>query len=183
MKNTLLLIMVALLLATLCSMASAELTGKAGKYTVTVNSTPTSLVAGDNNLTITVKDGGKPVEGGGVSIHADMTSMSMPADFKAKPGKEPGEYTSTVTLGMEGEWKITIKVQQMDGMTMDGDGQADFTVNAVKSKETVPPPYTPPPGIPIQPTPDYTPYIVGGAVFLLIIVIIGFVLGKKGNNK
>ena len=77
-----------------------------------------------------------------------MPAMPMPSEFKTKPGKEPGEYVCLAYFGMEGEWKLIIKVQQMEGTTMDGDGQVDFTINAdLMTKAVVPPPRpAPPPG-------------------------------------
>ncbi|MEI7832001.1 MAG: FixH family protein [bacterium] len=179
MKQPLILLMITLLISTMCTATYADMTGKAGKYSIELKNTPAQTVVGDNNFTIMVKDGEKPLVGGMVNIHADMPAMSMPSDFTTTPGKIPGEYIGRTFLSMEGEWKITIKVQQMDGMSMDGDGQFDFTVKAVKMKEAIPPPVS----APVQPAPNNTPYIVGGAILLLIIVIIGFTLGKKGNNK
>ena len=63
MIQKLLALMIALLLVSLGTAAFAQQTGKAGKYTVTLVSVPTPIVAGDNNFTITVKDGEKPLVG------------------------------------------------------------------------------------------------------------------------
>ncbi len=181
MKFSILVLMVALMLIVIGTSAFAAVqTGKAGKYTVTFMTTPDPPVAADNVFTITVKDGDKPLVGGVVGIRADMPAMPMPSVYKTKPGTKPGEYIcQQAYLGMEDAWIITIKVQQMEGMTMEGDGQVDFPIMAKLLTEAVPPPPRPNPVPPA--TTNYTLYIAGGAVLLLIIVILGFVLIKKSQ--
>lgn len=182
MKSSILTLMIAIMLLAIGTAAFGVVqTGKAGKYTVTFMTTPDPPVAADNVFTINVKDGDKPLVGGVVNIHADMPAMKMPSEYKTKPGTNPGEYICPQAyLGMEDAWIITIKVQQMEGMAMDGDGQVDFPIMAKLLTEAVKPPL---PAKPVAPASNNMPYIIGGAVLLLIIVIIGFALGKKGTNK
>ncbi len=107
-------------------------TAKAGKFTVELSSQPSPPSVGENLLIINIKDGDKPVTGAGVDVHIDMTTMPMPADAKAAPGRKDGEYGATVNLSMAGQWKVEITIQQMAGMKMDGDGGAQFIIDTGK---------------------------------------------------
>ena len=122
----------AVLLSTSLAFAEKPVTARAGKYTVELSSQPSPPVVGENLLVITVKDGGKPVTGAGVDVHIDMTSMPMPADAKATPGRNAGEYGATVNFSMAGVWKVDVTIQQMAGMKMDGDGTAQFLIDTGK---------------------------------------------------
>ncbi len=105
---------------------------KAGKYTVGLSAQPAIPTVGENLLIIDVKDGDKPLTGAGVDVHIDMTTMPMPADAKAAPGRKDGEYGATVNFSMAGQWKVDVTVQQMPGMKMDGDGTAQFIIETGK---------------------------------------------------
>ena len=123
-----------LLLGTL---AHAAVTARAGKYTVAITAQPAVPASGDNLFVLTVTDGGQPLTGAAVAVHADMTSMSMPVDAVAAPGRTPGEYGATVPLAMAGAWTLDVAVHQMAGMTMDGDGTAHFLVKTGSGITTV----------------------------------------------
>jgi HlyD family secretion protein len=107
-------------------------TAKAGKYSVELSTQPAIPSVGENLLIINIKDGDKPLTGADVDVHIDMTTMPMPADAKATPGRKDGEYGATVNLSMAGQWKVDISIQQMAGMKMDGDGTAQFIIETGK---------------------------------------------------
>ena len=131
MRYSWLFLSVIILVTTSLAFSAVPVTARAGNYTVELSSQSPPVV-GENLLVITVKDGGKPLAGAGVDVHLDMTSMPMPADVKASPGRKDGEYGATVNLSMAGTWKVEVAVQQMAGMKMDGDGVAHFLVEPGK---------------------------------------------------
>lgn len=132
MRRYLLLFIPALLLIASTAFAAPTVTARAGKLTVDVISQPNPPTVGENLLIFTVKDGDKPLSGAGVDVHIDMTSMSMPADIKAAPGSNPGEYGASVNFSMAGTWKVDVAIQQMAGMAMSGDGTAHFLIETGK---------------------------------------------------
>ncbi|MEI7832000.1 MAG: efflux RND transporter periplasmic adaptor subunit [bacterium] len=113
--------------------ATAQTVANAGKYRISVATRPTLPAQGENQFIISVMDGSKPLTGAAVTIHIDMATMPMPADFTATPGANPGEYIARVFFSMAGEWKVDITVAQMAGMKMDGDGTARLMVATGKS--------------------------------------------------
>ena len=77
------------------------------KITATTASAPK---AGDNSLTISIIDAqGKPVTGAAVTTSVAMTSMDMGTAHPAVKDIENGHYTATVTFGMAGPWRVTVK--------------------------------------------------------------------------
>ncbi|MHB9133345.1 MAG: efflux RND transporter periplasmic adaptor subunit [Armatimonadota bacterium] len=132
MKRFTVYFVLALLLMAGAAFAEGSATARAGKFTVEVTSQPSPPIDGTNLFIITVKDGSKPLSGAGVSVHADMTTMPMPVDATATPGRNEGEYGATLNLGMKGAWKLDVAVQQMAGMKMDGDGTAHFLIETGK---------------------------------------------------
>jgi len=170
MKLVIFFILVWSMLLPLAVIADAQQTQMAGKYTVTLTSSPNPTVAGDNVFRIVVKDNQQPLVGGTVSIHVDMPAMSMPSDFSTTPGQVPGEYIGKVYLGMSGEWKATISVQRMPDMTMDGDGQTDYLLNAVRLSTVA-----------LPATMSHT-RLPGKSPFMLLVVIggLGFLCGSLG---
>ncbi len=132
MRHLWVLLVTAVLLSTSLAFAAGSVTTRAGKYTVELSSRPSPPTVGENLLVITIRDGEKPLTGAGVDVHIDMTSMPMPADAKATPGRNDGEYGATVNFSMAGAWKVDVSVQQMAGMKMDGDGTAHFLVETGK---------------------------------------------------
>jgi RND family efflux transporter MFP subunit len=129
--KTLPLLLIILLVAAGLTMA-APVTAKAGKFTVELVSNPSPPTVGENLLVLAIKDGDKPLAGADVDVHIDMTTMPMPADAKATPGREDGQYGATVNFSMAGPWKVDVAVAQMTGMKMDGDGTAHFLVETGK---------------------------------------------------
>jgi hypothetical protein len=65
------------------------------------------------DCTVKLQKAGKPVEGVGITIGADMPSMPMAHNIKpvaAKPGTVPGEYHAKLDLDMAGEWAIKLRL-------------------------------------------------------------------------
>jgi len=133
MRHALLIAVVVVALAATEAAAAQASSAPAGKFMVILATQPSPPVAGANQFVMAITDGGKPVSGAGVSVHIDMTAMAMPADFAATPGSVPGQYVADVNLSMAGEWKVTVAVRQMPGMTMAGDGEARFTIETGKA--------------------------------------------------
>jgi hypothetical protein len=177
MKQALVILLA--LLPLLALVADAQQPAMAGKYAITLTSAPNPTVAGDNVFTILVKDGATPLVGGVVTIRADMPGMSMPSDFTTTPGTAPGEYIGKVYLGMVGQWKITVKVQQKAAVVMDGDGQTDYMVTATRITTVTMPPL---PRQPVQQSriSNALWYILGGLPVLLLILL---VVGKRQFGK
>lgn len=166
MRYLWLLLLTTIVFSTGMAYAAAPVIAKAGKYSVTLSSQPSPAVVGENLMIITVKDGEKPVTGAGVDVHIDMTSMPMPADAKATPGRTDGEYGATVNLSMAGSWKIDIAVQQMAGMKMAGDGTAHFLIQTGK-------------GITAQSAGFTIPWFTIFAVLLLLAVILTLLFYRR----
>ena len=56
---------------------------------------------------------GKPIEGAKLTVGADMPSMPMAHNVRpvaAKPGSEPGMYTTRLQLEMHGEWALQLRL-------------------------------------------------------------------------
>lgn len=169
-----LLIITTILLALVASSAmAAPQTAKAGKYSVALSTQPAQPIVGENQITLTVKDGEQPLKNADVSLHIDMVGMSMPADVKATPGSEDGQYVATVNLSMEGQWELTAAVNAMAGMTMDGDGTATFTVTAQQAADgSASAPAMPTSNQPAAPAALPWPLIISVVVVVGIIVVV-----------
>ncbi|MHB9026109.1 MAG: FixH family protein [Armatimonadota bacterium] len=177
MRTILITLFIASLLVTGAAFADGAMSGNAGKYTVILDTQPSPVKIGDNTLVITVKDGDKPLSGADVNVHLDMATMSMPADVTAIPEKTAGDYQAKANLGMAGDWKVTVNVQQMAGMTMDGDGKADFTLTVGSESATATAP---------SPTPVSSP-AAGNIPWLWIgigvLVLVGIIIALRPRGK
>jgi len=169
------MMMAGLLLLSGLAFAAGPLTGHAGKFTVELTCPPAPLKVGENQLSIVVKDGGKPLTGAAVDVHLDMVEMPMPADIKTTPGAKGGEYLAKANLGMAGKWKVTVSVRQMADMTMDGDGKADFELMVGKVAQNTDsqtaPVSTPPPASPGYSKPRWE-WLGAGLLIILVAIII-----------
>ena len=90
-----------------------EVTKKAGDYTVVVTIDKNPPTTGDNNLSVSVKDGaGADVADAKVSIEYSMPAMpGMPAMFYKAEAQPKGEkYIAMLNISMKGPWQITIKI-------------------------------------------------------------------------
>lgn len=184
------IVIVTLLIALCASMAFAAQTKpvKAGKYTVEFAIQPTPPTVGKDQITITVKDGEKPLTGAEVSLHLDMVGMSMPLDAKTTPGTQDGQYVATVDLTMAGAWTLDVNVQAMAGMAMDGDGKASFTINVehAAASTTATPVAPGTPTAPAEPasTSLFWPIIIAALAVIGIIIIIVIVKSRaKGSSS
>ncbi len=135
MRRVLIAVAALLLVAGTRAFAAGAASTPAGRFAVELTTRPSPPAVGSNQFLITVKDAGKPLSGAGVSVHVDMTSMPMPADFQATPAPSAGQYVATVTLSMAGKWRVAVAVQQMAGMSMAGDGTAHFLLETGKGLE------------------------------------------------
>ncbi len=71
------------------------------------------------DCTITLRRGGKPLDGVQITVGADMPSMPMAHSVrpaKARPGTKPGEYRTRLDLEMLGEWAVKLR---LDGPVRD----------------------------------------------------------------
>jgi mono/diheme cytochrome c family protein len=80
-----------------------------GWATITLKDFPEYTVAGTPlNLTFTIRQHGQtPLSGLHPALHA-TTTAGLNAKSQARPGKDPGEYSATITLPQPGEWTIDI---------------------------------------------------------------------------
>lgn len=62
---------------------------------------------------LTLSRDGKPLEGAGVVVGADMPSMPLAHSVRAvtaTPGGAPGEYRFQLALEMRGEWAVKLRL-------------------------------------------------------------------------
>lgn len=105
-----------------------EVTKKAGDYTVIVTIDKNPPTTGDNNLSVSVKDGaGADVADATVSVEYSMPPMSgmPPMNYKTNAALAGKQYKTKVNFSMSGSWNIAVKVVR-GGKT----AQAKFTVDA-----------------------------------------------------
>ena len=93
-------------------------TGRPGSLKISLSTIPLTPRAGETQLRIQVKDtAGAPVQDAKVEVTAGMVGMPGP-NVAARPGKEPGTYEATVSLGMAGAWTVEVRATSpRDGMT------------------------------------------------------------------
>jgi type 1 fimbria pilin len=113
MKKLVVFTMVLLLLAGAAYAKGYEVQKKAGQYDVTVTFDRNPPIAGDNGVSIVVKDAtGKPVKDAQVKVEYTMPAMSgMPAmNYKADAVLQGDEYKTSMGLSMSGSWGIAVKI-------------------------------------------------------------------------
>lgn len=113
MKKLLLLTVVLLLTAGIAYAKDYEVQKKAGEYNVTVRMDKNPPAAGDNNVTVSVKDAsGKDVTDAQVKIDYSMPAMpGMPAmNYKTGTKLKGTEYRAVMNLSMPGSWNIAVKI-------------------------------------------------------------------------
>lgn len=126
LRLTALLAVVALSVLASCQQRDdlAEVAGKknmqaVGALGISVTNTPAAPHAGDNSLTIVVRDAnGKPVRGAALDAMVSMPAMGamprMESRGKVKEVK-PGVYRAEYGLAMNGEWDVNVRVRPKDG--------------------------------------------------------------------
>lgn len=110
---------VLVLLATACwgCAKGYEITKPAGEYNVTITLDKNPPVAGENQMTITVKDAlSKVVTDAIVKVEYTMPAMpGMPAmHYTAEPMVQGSAYHTTLNLSASGAWNIAIKITRQD---------------------------------------------------------------------
>ena len=105
-----------------------EITKPAGEYNVTITLDKNPPVAGENQLTIMIKDAsGKGVNDAAVSVEYTMPAMpGMPAmNYTTEPKVRGATYHTILNLSMPGSWGIALKITRHDKTEM-----VNFNVDA-----------------------------------------------------
>lgn len=113
MKKIAAVTMALLLIAGIAYAKNYEVKKKAGDYDVVAAIDKNPPVAGDNILTIAVKDAsGKAVTDAKVRVEYSMPAMpGMPAmNYKADATLTGSEYKTTLNLSMSGAWNVAVKI-------------------------------------------------------------------------
>ena len=128
MKRVMLAAMMVLLIAGTAVAKNYEVTKKAGDYNVVVSIDKNPPTTGDNNISVSVKDGaGADVTDAKVVVEYSMPAMpGMPAmNYKTNAEWTGKEYKSKVNFSMSGSWNMAIKIIRAGKTT-----QVKFTVDA-----------------------------------------------------
>lgn len=94
-----------------------EITKPAGEYNVSITLDKNPPVAGDNQMTIMIKDAsGKAITDATINVEYTMPAMpGMPAmDYTAEPMVRGTAYHTTLNLSMSGAWNIAVKITRHD---------------------------------------------------------------------
>lgn len=128
MKKLALLLLVLLLAAGVAFAKGYEVNKKAGDYDVALTIDRNPPVAGDNQVTIVVKDAaGKVVKDALVKLDYSMPAMPgmPPMNYKTDAAAKGDGYQATMGLSMAGPWNIVVKITR-EGKT----ASMKFTVDA-----------------------------------------------------
>jgi len=128
MKRVVLAVMLVLFVAGTAAAKDYEVTKKAGDYNVVVKIDRNPPTTGNNNLSVSVKDGaGADVTDAKVSVEYSMPAMpGMPAmNYSTKAELAAKEYKAKVNFSMSGSWNMVIKLIRADKTV-----QVKFTVDA-----------------------------------------------------
>jgi len=113
MKKAAVVILVLVMAASVAYAKGYEVQKKAGEYDVTVTFDRNPPIAGDNGVSIAVKDAtGKIVKDAQVKVEYSMPAMmGMPAmNYKADAVLQGDEYKTSLGLSMSGSWGIAVKI-------------------------------------------------------------------------
>ncbi len=105
--------MVLILIAGIAYAKNYEVKKKAGDYDVVATLDNNPPVAGDNLLTVAIKDAsGKAVTDAKVKVDYSMPAMpGMPAmNYKADAKLDGSQYKATMNLSMSGGWNVAVKI-------------------------------------------------------------------------
>ena len=94
-----------------------EITKPVGEYNVTITLDKNPPVAGENQMTIMLKDSSdKAVTDATVKVEYTMPAMpGMPAmHYTAEPMVRGTAYHTTLNLSMSGAWNIAVKITRHD---------------------------------------------------------------------
>ena len=92
-----------------------EVTKTVDDYTVKVEIDKNPPILGDNNLSLTIKDGsGKNITDAKVKVGYSMPAMpGMPAmSYKADAALQGNEYKAKVNFSMAGSWNVEVQITQ-----------------------------------------------------------------------
>jgi hypothetical protein len=127
MKKFVVTMMAVLLAAGAAWAKDFEMTKKAGDYSVVVKIDRNPPIAGDNNLSLAVKDGmGMEIKDAKVSVEYSMAAMpGMPAaKYKTDTELKGSEYKAKLNFPMAGGWSMVVRITRGDKTT-----QAKFNVD------------------------------------------------------
>ena len=113
MKKTIVFTVILLLVTGIALAKDYEVKKKAGQFDVVMRIDKNPPVAGDNNVSIEIKDSsGKPVTDATVKVDYGMSAMpGMPAmNYKADAVLKGSEYKAVMNLSMSGPWNIAVKI-------------------------------------------------------------------------
>lgn len=98
-----------------------EITKSAGEYNVSITLDKNPPVAGDNQMTIMIKDAsGKAITDAAINVEYTMPAMpGMPAmNYTTQPTLKGNTYQATLNLSMPGAWDIAVKITRNDKTEM-----------------------------------------------------------------
>ena len=107
--------MIFLLIAGMAYAKDYVVTKKAGQYDVEVKMDKNPPVAGDNNISIEIKDAsGKYVTDAKVRVEYSMPAMpGMPAmNYKEDATASGNTYKAEMNLSMAGSWNVAVKIKK-----------------------------------------------------------------------
>ena len=113
MKKYAIVALVMILVAGVAYAKGYEVKKKAGEYDVMVTIDRNPPVAGDNDVSIAVKDAaGKIVKDAKVVVESSMPAMpGMPAmNYKSEAVLKGEEYKAVMNLPMGGSWNVAVKI-------------------------------------------------------------------------
>lgn len=113
MKKLVAVVMVVMLAAGAAYAKGYEVQKKAGEYDVLVTIDRNPPIAGDNAVSVLVKDAaGKIVTDAAVKVEYSMPAMpGMPAmNYKTNAVLKGNEYQAIMGLSMSGSWNIAVKI-------------------------------------------------------------------------
>jgi uncharacterized GH25 family protein len=119
MKKTMVFAAVLLLVAGIAFAKDFEVKKKAGQFDVVVSIDKNPPVAGDNNISIDIRDSsGKPVTDAKVGVDYSMPAMPGMAamNYKTDTTLSGNTYRAVMNLSMSGSWHIAVKIKK-DGKT------------------------------------------------------------------
>jgi hypothetical protein len=117
MKKSIFLLLGFVLLVGTAWAKNYEVTKKVDDYTVQVVIDKNPPILGDNNLSITIKDGsGKNVTDAKVKVDYGMPAMpGMPAmNYKTDATLKGTEYKAKLNFSMAGSWNMTVQITQAE---------------------------------------------------------------------
>ena len=115
MRKLVLVLLMVFLVAGVAVAKDYEVTKKAGDFTVTAKIDKNPPIAGENNISVVLKDAaGADVKDAKVAIEYSMPAMpGMPAmKYKTDGVLKGSEYQAKLNFSMSGAWDTTIRITQ-----------------------------------------------------------------------